>query len=92
MRSRFAEAVLRNLPDQVEVTPTSDWKYSRVYEALPGTIKVIEREGTGDFVYTSEYYADGVRPKGYAVLTEILKKALDECRVTDIEVGALLSK
>lgn len=92
MRTQFAEAVLKYLPDQVEVTPTGDWKYSRAYEALPGTIKVIEREGTGDFVYTSEYYADGVRPKGYTVLTEILKKALDECRVTDIEVGALLSK
>lgn len=92
MRTQFAEAVLKYLPDQVEVTPASDWKYSRAYEALPGTIKVMERQGSGDLVYTSEYYADGVRPKGYAVLTEILKKALDECRVTDIELGALLAK
>ncbi len=92
MRTQFSEAVLKHLPDQVEVTPTSDWKYSRAFETLPGTIKVIEREGSGDFVYTSEYYADGVRPKGYAVLTDILKKALDECRVTDIEVGLILSK
>jgi uncharacterized tellurite resistance protein B-like protein len=92
MRTQFAEAVLKHLPDQVEVTPTSDWKYSRAYETLPGAIKVIEREGSGDFVCTSEYYADGVRPKGYAVLTDILKKAIDECRVTDVKVGVLLSK
>jgi uncharacterized tellurite resistance protein B-like protein len=92
MRTQFTEAVLKQLPDQVEVTPTSDWKYSRAYETLPGAIKVIEREGSGDYVYTSEYYADGVRPKGYGILAEILKKALDECQVTDIQVGALLSK
>jgi len=92
MRRQFAEAVLKHLPDQVEVTPTSEWKYNRAYETLPGAIKIIEREGSGDYAYTSEYYSDGVRPKGYAVLTDILKKAFDECRVTDIEVGAILSK
>ncbi len=62
------------------------------YETSPGAIKVTEREGSGDFVYTSEYYADGVRPKGYGSLADILKKALDECKVTDIRVDALLSK
>jgi hypothetical protein len=89
---QFAEAVLRYLPDQVEVKPDGNWKYNRAYESSPGAIKIIEREGSGDFVYTNEYYADGVRPKGYSVLAETLKKALDECRATDIEVGALLSK
>ncbi len=92
VRMQFAEAVLGHLPDQVEVTPGGNWKYNRVYESSPGAIKVIEREGSGDFVYTNEYYADGVRPKGYAVLAEILKKAFDECRVTDIEARALLTK
>ena len=92
MRMQFTEAVLRHLPDQAEIKPDGHWKYSRAYESLPGTIKVIEREGSGSFTYTNEYYADGVRPKGYAVLTDILKKAIDECRVTDIEARALLSK
>lgn len=92
MRTRFAEAVLKHLPDQVEVTPTSDWKYSRAYETLPGAIKVIEREGSGDILFTNEYYADGVRPKGHGSLADILKKAIDECKVTDIQPGALLSK
>jgi hypothetical protein len=92
MRAQFTEAVLKHLPDQVEVTPTSDWKYSRAYETSPGAIKVIEREGSGDYGYTSEYYADGVRPKGYGSLADILKKALDECKVTDIQAVDLLSK
>jgi hypothetical protein len=91
-RTQLAEAVLRHLPDQVEVTPDGHWKYNRAYEALPGAIRVTEREGSGDLVYTNEYYADGVRPKGYAILAEILKKAFDECRATDIEARALLSK
>lgn len=92
MHTQFIEAVSRHLPDQVEVKADGNWKYSRAYESLPGTIKVIEREGTGDFVFTNEYYADGVRPKGYAVLADILKKAFDECGVIDIEARALLSK
>jgi len=92
LRTIFVEAVLKHLPDQVEVTPDGPWKYSRAYEALPGTIKVTEREGSGDFVYTSEYYSDGVRPKGFSVLADVLKKAFDECKVTDVGATALLSK
>ena len=92
LRTRLVEAVLKHLPEQVEAAADGRWKYSRAYEALPGAIKVTEREGSGDFVYTNEYYSDGVRPRGYAVLADILKKALDECRTTDVEATALLSK
>jgi uncharacterized tellurite resistance protein B-like protein len=92
LRMKLVEAVLRHLPDQVAVAPDGRWKYSRAYEALPETIKVIEREGTGDFAFTSEYYSDGVRPRGCTVLAEILKRAFDECGVTDVAVGALLPK
>lgn len=92
MRTQLAEAVLKYLPDQIEVTPNGHWKYNRAYEQLPGTIKVVEREGSGDYVYTTEYYSDGVRPKGYTVLSDVLKKAFNECKVTDIVATALLSK
>jgi hypothetical protein len=92
MRTQLAEAVLKYLPDQVEVTPNGHWKYNSAYEELPGTIKIVEREGSGDYVYTNEYYSDGVRPKGYAVLADILKKAFNECKVTDIVATSLLSK
>lgn len=92
MRTQFTEAVLKHLPDQVEVDPNGDWKYSRSYEALPGSIKVTEHEGSGDYVFTTEYYSDGVRPRGLGCLADVLKKALDECKVTDVRVGSLLSK
>jgi hypothetical protein len=92
MRTQFTEAVLKHLPDQVEVDSNGVWKYSRSYDSLPGSIKVSEREGSGDYVFTSEYYSDGVRPRGLGCLADVLKKALDECKVTDVRVGSLLSK
>ena len=92
MRTQFTEAILKHLPDQVEVDLNGDWKYSRSYESLPGSIKVTEREGSGDYVFASEYYSDGVRPRGLGCLAGILKEALDECKFTDIRVGSLLSK
>jgi hypothetical protein len=84
------EAVLRYLPERVEVTPNGPWKYSRCYEEVPGSIKIIEKQGSGNFTYTNEYYSDGVRPIGHAVFSDILKKAIQECRFTDISVTNLL--
>ena len=92
MHTRLAEAVLKYLPSQVEVTSSGDWKYSQVYEALPGTIKITERQGSDDYSYTNEYYSDGVRPKGYAVLTDILTKAFAECGYTQMRATTLFSK
>ena len=92
MRTQLADAVLRHLPDQVEVTTTGDWKYSRAFEVLPGSIKVVEREGSGDLVFSSEYYSDGVRPRGFTFFAELLRKAFKDCGYQDVSVPALLSK
>lgn len=92
MHTQLVEAVLKHIPDQVEVTPNGDWKYSHAYEALPGTIKITDREGSGNFAFTNEYYSDGVRPRGYTVLANILKKAFSECGFTKIGAAELLSK
>jgi len=92
MHSSLAEAVLRHMPQQVEVVLNGDWQYNRVYEELPGTIKIIERDRSGDYEFTNEYFSDGVRPRGYAVLSNILKRAFAECGIKDIEVSALLAK
>jgi hypothetical protein len=88
----LVETVLKYLPSQVEVTSSGDWKHSQVYEALPGTIKITERQGSDDYSYTNEYYSDGVRPKGYAVLADILTKAFAECGYTQMRATTLLSK
>lgn len=92
MHTQLAEAVLRHFPEQVEVKPNVDWKYNHMYESVPGAIKVIEREGSGDSSFTSEYYSDGVRPRGYSVLAEILTKAFKDCGFTEMKATALLSK
>lgn len=92
MQQGLVEAVLKHFPEQVEVTSNGDWKYSHLYEAAPGSIKIIEREGTGSVTFTNEYYSDGVRPRGFAVLADILKKAFKECGYTNIAPSALLSK
>ena len=64
-----------SIPEKVEVAENGPSKYNAVYEETPGSIKVVEREGAGDFVYTREYFADGVRPRGLAPLKEILTRA-----------------
>lgn len=92
LRTQLVEAVLKHLPDKVEVKPNGPWKHSRAYEALPGAIKVSEREESGGVTFTSEYYSDGVRPRGYGVLGDILKKAFADCQVKDIGATALLAK
>lgn len=92
MRTQFTEAVLKHLPDQVELDSKGDWKYARSYETLPRALKVTEREGSGDYAFSSEYYSDGVRPRGFGCLGDVLKKALDECKASDVRVGSLLSK
>ncbi len=75
LNQKFVEAVVVSIPERVEITENGPWKYNSVYEETPGSIKVVEREGAGDFVYTREYFADGVRPRGLAPLKEILTRA-----------------
>jgi len=84
LRLSLVDAVLRVLPDEVEVTPRGPWKYSRAYEETPGCIKVVEIEQSGDLEFKSEYFADGVRPKALGILEEVLKKAFDEAGVSDV--------
>jgi uncharacterized tellurite resistance protein B-like protein len=72
---RFVEAVIVSIPERVEITENGPWKYNAVYEETPGSIKVVEREGTGDLVYTREYFADGVRFRGLLPLKEVLTSA-----------------
>ena len=92
MQQGLLEAVLKYFPDQVEVTTNGDWKYNHLYEAVPGSIKVTEREDSGSVSFTSEYYSDGVRPRGFTVLADILKNAFKECGYTNIAPSALLAK
>jgi hypothetical protein len=89
LRPTLVDAVLRALPDQVEITPKAAWKYSQAYEETPGSIKIVEVRKEGDFEFKEEYFANGVRPKGLGILEEILKKAFAEAGVSDVTVPQL---
>ena len=90
LRPRLVDAILHALPDEVEVTASSPWKYSHSYEEVPGSVEIVEIEKDGGFEYKTEYYADGVRPKGLGPLADILKKAFAEAGVTDVNVAQLV--
>jgi len=90
MNTTLSEAVLRVLPDTVAPEKDKNWKYNQNYEETPGAIKVIEREGSGDYTYTNEFWSDGVRPVGHRVLAEILNAAFKEAGVNQTSAQALL--
>jgi zinc-ribbon domain len=93
LNQKFVEAVVVSIPERVEITENGPWKYNSVYEETPGSIKVVEREGSGDFTYTREYYADGVRPRGLIPLKEIFTRAFSISQEKpDVSPQALLTK
>jgi uncharacterized tellurite resistance protein B-like protein len=93
LRYNFIEAVLSSIPEEVEVTDTSPWKYNVIYEELPGSIKIVEREGEGEFTYNREYYADGVRPRGLLPLKEVFARAFEIAEdKPEIPIEALVTK
>ena len=69
------EAVIENMPDEVEVKPKGDWTYKRDYDESPGSIKIKEKNVNGGYSYTDEYHASGVEPRTPAIGLAILKKA-----------------
>jgi uncharacterized tellurite resistance protein B-like protein len=93
LNQRFVDALLSAFPDRIEITDNGPWKYNSAYEEVPGSIKITEKEGSGEFTYTREYYADGVRPRGLLPLSDILSKAFSACQnKPDISPEALLTK
>lgn len=89
IRPALVEAVLKVLPDEVEISPNSGWKYSSAYEEVPGSIKVVEIDKSGGYEFKREYFSDGVRPLGLSSLRQVLSKAFAEAKVTDITVDQL---
>lgn len=90
LRNRLVEAVLSALPDEVEVSEKGPWKYSRGDEQTPGSVNVVEVERSADFSFKTEYWADGVRPRGLGILEEVLKRAFAEAGVGDVKAWDLV--
>ena len=91
LRVRLVEAVLRLTPERVQVTDNGPWKYSRTYEEAPGSIKIVEVDKSSGMELRDEYFADGVRPRGVHILSEILKRAFAEAQVTDVQSSTIVS-
>jgi hypothetical protein len=89
IRPVFIEAVLKALPDEVEISPGCGWKYNSIYEEVPGCIKVIEIEKSGGYEFKREYFSDGIRPLGLSSLQQVLSKAFTEAKVNDISVDLI---
>lgn len=90
LRPALIEAVLRAIPEEIDISSNSGWKYSRMYEEVPGSIKVIEIEKSAGYESKDEYFSDGVRPIGLVALRQVLIKAFAEAKVTDISVEQIV--
>lgn len=90
IRLKLCDAVLRHLPDQIDVASDKNWEYSRSYDEVPGAIKIVETKKEEGFTFTDEYYADGVRPRGLGILKELLASAFKDAEVSDVTVAQLV--
>ncbi len=57
---------------------------------MPGVVKVVQQERSSGMTFTNEFWADGVKPKGFKVLAEILTDAFTEMKADLSPVMALL--
>jgi hypothetical protein len=90
LQIRLVEAILRLIPEHVSITDGGPWKYNRVYEEIPGSIKIVKVEQSDGAEFREEYFANGVRPRGLQPLSEILKKAFAEVGITDPQYSAIV--
>ncbi|MFZ1080556.1 MAG: zinc ribbon domain-containing protein [Candidatus Kryptoniota bacterium] len=90
LRPTLVEAVLNALPEEVDLSANSGWKYSRAYGEPPGSIKITEVDMSAGYEFREEYFSDGIRPVGLTALRQVLMKAFDEAKVMDVKVDQLL--
>lgn len=89
--TKLAERVLYYLPDKIVIDSDPNWEYHANYSEVPGALKIIKKEKQADFTFSSEFWADGVKPKGLHVLAEILLKAFKDIGL-DVNVVKAISK
>lgn len=90
MKTKLPEAVLRHLPETIIPNSDPNWVFHKRYEEVPGAIKIVQKEGSGGFTYSNEFWADGVCPKGLAALADILTKAFRDLNITTPSVKKML--
>jgi hypothetical protein len=90
LQTELSDSVLKYIPDTI--TPQSDpnWGFRRVSEEMPGSIKVTVKEKLGGSSYETEYWSDGVCPKGLQGFKDVLIKALQSLGGNRTSVNDLL--
>jgi hypothetical protein len=88
---KLVEAVLEQLPDQVEVRPNGDWLYKEDYDETPGSIKVKENFVEDGYSYMKEFHSSGVVPRTPTVGLQILKRAFQSADVDATGLKDVLS-
>jgi len=90
LNTRLCELVLQHIPDVIVPGSDSDWDYHQNYTEVPGAIKVVRQERDSGMTFTSEFWADGVHPKGLKALSEVLLKAFADMKADTGPVKALM--
>ena len=88
---KHVEAVLEQLPDEVEVKPKGDWMYKEDYDETPGSIKIKEKIVEDGFSYTKEFHSSGVVPRTPAIGLQILRRAFGVAGVEAAELKGVLT-
>ena len=91
LKTELVAAVLRHFPEVAIPGEDSAWGYRTVYEETPGAIKIVQQEGAGSYVFTREFWSDGVFPKGLSGLNEILSMALRDLKMREPSLSSLLA-
>jgi hypothetical protein len=90
LRPKLIEAVFSRLPDRASVGKGQEWTYKQSFQETPGSVKVVEQHGDGEFSYTREFFSDGVAPSGFKLAKGILQDALKSCGMSDVDVQQIL--
>ena len=90
LRIKLIETVFQLLPDEVKVSKGSGWQYKENYQETPNSIKIVEKVKYEGFTDTNEFYADGVRPIGFEIANNILKKAFNQCGISDVDPKTII--
>ncbi|NOZ22002.1 MAG: hypothetical protein GXP25_13050 [Planctomycetes bacterium] len=90
LRADLLKAVLDLLPDEVQVSRQSGWKYRGNEQETPNSIPLTIREMTPDGPGAErKIYARGVSPIGFDAARDLLMQAFTMCRITDVDYRAL---
>jgi hypothetical protein len=90
LNAELFESVLKHLPDIVVLGADTDWDYHQNYTEVPGSIRIVQQERSSGVTFSSEFWADGIRPKGLKALYEILIRAFAEIKADPSPVKALM--